>query len=400
MGSVNNLQPPGKMGVSHAFAASVKADHSEQIMTLLELQLTMEEYYLQFYEYAPIGYYILNQGDIISHLNHAAANLLGLSRDSTIKRSFTRYIAPDYQYIFSDFKQRLLLSQKTELCELKFFKKNGPLFYAQLEGRIFNNVDNETKILLTVSGDRKRKFDQDKHPYPIATLDNFISESTMAIVHELNHPHAVISNYIYGLLERLEKGSYKKEDLIHSLQQARKQLQRANDIVLHLENYTCKGILKFEQMSMGFIIKETLNNIHTEMAAFPIAIDYKELRPDVIVNVDYLHIQQVIVNLVRNAREAMLDSQIAAPKLTITARLINKENIEVSILDNGPGLCSKSQSSLFSPYFSTKSYGIGLGLAISRAVMEAHQGSLAFESNFPQGACFKMILPVKELIKV
>lgn len=362
-------------------------------------QRIFEEYYTQFYEEAPIGYYTLDENDIIFDVNYLGAALLGVNKEGIVKKSFTRYIAADYQFIFSDFKKRILSSRSVQACELKLFKKNGPLIYAQIEGKIlFEKMSEKKKILLIVNEVNNHKYEQNNKYFSHTFHSSPNNYSLTLVAHELTHPHAVIGNYIHGTLNRLEKNNYKKEELIHSLRQVLKQLDRAYEIMLCMENYVCKGSLSFELVNIDSLIKEALNNFQAEMHDFAMAIEYRPLKRDLFVHGDSIHIQQVILHLARNAMEAMKEDGTIAPRLIISVSLVNQNNIQISMIDNGAGVDANLLSRLFSPHFSTKNYGVGLGLVISRKIIESHQGSLTYEPNFPRGTCFKIILPIKEMI--
>jgi|GEM_PF-1617518 len=369
---------------------------------LLQIQKDLDESrhrYAELYNCAPIGYFTLDSANLICDVNDVGVHLLGFSKNSLIKKNFTRYIASDYQFIFSDFKQRILNTVCIQSCELKLLKKNGPLFYAQLEGKVLLNTKTGNKNILIIITDitLNKQAKDNFQPYPIANSDrqNPASELAVTIAHELNHPHAVISNYIHGAITRLENGELQKTELLQALKKTMDQLNRANEIILRIENFMCRGTLKFERVNLDILIKEVLTFINHEIGNYHIMVHYQPLNFSLEVTLDRIHIQQVMLNLARNAIEAMNDAGSPDPKLIIAVNLINKKTVQVSILDNGPGFDTRVVHRFFDPHFTTKPYGLGLGLAISRAVIEAHQGQLIAEPNFPSGSCFKFMLPLK-----
>jgi len=114
--------------------------------------------------------------------------------------------------------------------------------------------------------------------------------------------------------------------------------------------------------------------------------------PEVVV--DPIQIQQVLVNMERNSVEAMSTLDSATKRLTIRTELTPKNALCVSVKDNGPGLSSKIQKTLFSTFQTTKKDSMGLGLAISRSIVEAHGGTLWVDENTSEGVVFKFTLPV------
>ena len=124
-------------------------------------------------------------------------------------------------------------------------------------------------------------------------------------------------------------------------------------------------------------------------------VHYKlELAPSVPkVEIDRSQMQQVILNLVRNGLEALGDNSPEPRQLTLRTQVID-DGVEISICDNGPGVSADMTPRLFEAFSTTKSSGTGLGLASSRTIVKAHQGSLEYKPNAPKGACFTVRLPL------
>ncbi len=110
--------------------------------------------------------------------------------------------------------------------------------------------------------------------------------------------------------------------------------------------------------------------------------------------VDKLYIQQAMMNLARNAIDAMQEIHLTDPTLVIEVSQPCKDTLEISLSDNGPAFKLKTAHKLFEPNYTTKSYGTGLGLIISRSIVEAHQGKLLVELNPTRGARFTLVLPI------
>jgi signal transduction histidine kinase len=110
--------------------------------------------------------------------------------------------------------------------------------------------------------------------------------------------------------------------------------------------------------------------------------------------VDRAQIQQVILNLIRNALEALAESSADARRVTVRTRLLSEGDVEIAVCDNGPGVSPAIAPRLFDPFCSSKPNGTGLGLAISRTIVKSHQGTLDYRPNVPSGACFVVRLPL------
>lgn len=110
--------------------------------------------------------------------------------------------------------------------------------------------------------------------------------------------------------------------------------------------------------------------------------------------IDRAQMQQVILNLVRNALEALSESSSGLRQVTVRTQLVSPGDVEIAVCDNGPAVSPEIASRLFEPFCTTKPNGTGLGLAISRTLVKSHQGSLEYRPNVPSGACFTVRLPL------
>jgi len=105
-------------------------------------------------------------------------------------------------------------------------------------------------------------------------------------------------------------------------------------------------------------------------------------------------VQQVLVNLVRNAFDALIDAAPGRREVTLATRLVDENRVELSVADTGTGFAENVKEKMFEGFFTTKREGMGMGLAISRTIVEAHGGEIWAEANSPQGAVFRFTLPV------
>jgi two-component system sensor kinase FixL len=202
---------------------------------------------------------------------------------------------------------------------------------------------------------------------------------------------SVIFNYIQGCIRRIENGNVTMEELATALKQAAKQSMRASEVILRLKNFKHNGLLNRELVCIDEMLQEVIISIEHEIANSPVEISYRSCKFPPI-NIDKTHIQQVIFNLARNAIEAMRDSNVASPHLIIETNQPRKNEIQIKVMDNGPGIAEDSLLALFDPHFTTKSYGVGLGLSVSQSIVRAHGGEIVAENNFFGGACFSFSL--------
>jgi PAS domain S-box-containing protein len=375
-----------------------------QNSNLREAQLELEESnnkYTELYELAPVSYFTINAKGLIVEVNAAGADLLGIKKEAIINRVFSRYVSPETQFIFSEYRKRLFRDKSVQTCELKLLKRNGPLLDVKIEGKMVNGVEPIRNKLLMMATDvthlKQSEKELHQNQFKIAHVDrkNSASELVSVIAQELNQPLGIIGNYLHGSIIRMESGAYEKNHIIQALQQASTQLNRASKIILRMKNHLYKENLNMELTCIHSMIKDTISLINYEAEDLPLSIAYQEYKNMPNIMIDKINIQQVILSLARNSIEAMRDHHTQDPKIIITVNYDSIDYIEISLSDNGPGYSPEHCHQLFDPHFTTKSYGIGLGLAISRSIVESHGGKLISEINCVYGACFKFTLPIK-----
>ena len=219
-------------------------------------------------------------------------------------------------------------------------------------------------------------------------------ELATGLAHELNQPLTAISHNCHAALTSIKSGDHPDRELIETLDDVYNLAQRAGNIIRSMRRFTQKDVDKREATDINYLIKETIRLTHPN--AREKGVDIHLLLDDEIpeIVVDPIQIQQVLVNLERNSVEAMSTLDSTIKRLTIRTELTLKNTLCVSVEDNGPGLSSKMQKTLFSTFQTTKKDSMGLGLAISRSIVEAHGGALWIDKNTSDGVVFKFSLPV------
>jgi two-component system, LuxR family, sensor kinase FixL len=219
-----------------------------------------------------------------------------------------------------------------------------------------------------------------------------MGEMATALAHELNQPLAAISNYMKGSRRLLAASSDPNRAKIESaLDRAAEQAIRAGQIIRRLRDFVSRGESEKRVESLSKLIEEAgaLGLAGAREQGVQLRFN---LNPEHdLVLVDRVQIQQVLVNLFRNALEAMAHSP--RRELIASNALVTDHTIEVVVSDTGPGFHDDVKSNLFQTFFTTKEAGMGVGLSISRSIIEAHGGQMWAESNDSGGATFRFTLP-------
>jgi two-component system sensor kinase FixL len=214
-----------------------------------------------------------------------------------------------------------------------------------------------------------------------------------AIAHELNQPLAAISAYSDVALHALNDAASNPEKLKRALEGCVAQAQRAGTSLHELLAFLQAGELVTERFDLNDIVTEALNIAKADGYKEFHPITYlEENMPTVLAN--RTQVLKVLVNLLRNAVEALRGAGVPDASITITVRTNKNTNMgHVTIQDSGPGISQDVINRVFEPFFTTKPTGIGMGLAISRALIEANGGQLWLEPNTKSGATFHFTLP-------
>jgi two-component system sensor kinase FixL len=214
--------------------------------------------------------------------------------------------------------------------------------------------------------------------------------STLA--HELNQPLTAVTSYVRGS-RRLLSGSDDPgvQQVCEALEFAEAGALRAGQIVRRLREMVARGTVEVGPEDLKKLIEDAsvlaFVDEHLHGVSHDIEVDSRARW----VEVDRIQIQQVLINLIRNAVQAMQHAD--RREVTITARLNDEEMVEVSVADTGNGIPEQVRDALFSPFHSTKSEGLGIGLSISRTIVEAHHGRIWAEDGENCGAVFRFTLP-------
>ena len=223
-----------------------------------------------------------------------------------------------------------------------------------------------------------------------------MGELATGLAHELSQPLAAISNYSETTLILLHAEGTPIRKTIELQQKIASLAKRAGKIIRHLRTLVDKQRTHRTAADLNRLVKDVvrLTNVEASEYAVNIDLDLEEHLPQVYV--DDIQIEQVLLNLVRNGYEAMRSADSKQRKLAIHTRLQSDGMLKCSVEDVGPGLNSKQASGIFETFYTTKDRGMGMGLPISRSIIETHGGHLWVESEPGKGATFCFTLPAAE----
>lgn len=244
--------------------------------------------------------------------------------------------------------------------------------------------------------DRLRSEERDrKNQAEMTRLARFatLNELAAGIAHELNQPLAAISLYTQGLLDRLRDDPSTRPDTLSALESARAQAKRATDVVAHYRQLIRRRTPSRAPTQMNELLTAVSGLLASDLrrANVELVVHLPEKTPAVMV--DAIEIEQVLINLVRNAIDALATVE-RQRSIHIVVPTLGDGFVAVDVTDNGPGMSAEEIQLAFEPFHTTKPEGLGLGLAISRGIIESHNGRLTCSSQPGKGTTFRFTLPI------
>lgn len=227
-----------------------------------------------------------------------------------------------------------------------------------------------------------------------------LGEMAAGLAHELNQPLSAIMNRAETCLAHADATGQDAAKLRSNIGEIITQTERASQIIRRLRDFVRRKKPRTSSTCINTLIREVHEFVAAEARHKKVAIRL-ELADDLsAVSADSIQIEQVVLNLIRNALEAMDDSSRRERRLTIQTSSSGDDLLEISVSDTGPGLAPDSMHRIFDAFFTTKPDGMGMGLSISRTIIEAHGGRLWASSNPGAGATFHFSLPVQKRSKI
>jgi two-component system sensor histidine kinase DctS len=229
-----------------------------------------------------------------------------------------------------------------------------------------------------------------------------VGEMASLLSHELNQPLAAISSYATGSLNLLHPGGagFDPADLQLALRRIAEQAERAGRVIKSVHDFVRRRDKEREPVPPQALVDAVMPLVGLQARKLGVVVETRVPSGLPAVLCDRTMVEQVLLNLVRNAMQAMDQARVAGPSLLLQVRRAGSEPpgegkswLEFSVADVGPGIPAEVREQLFTPFFTTKAEGMGLGLSLCRTVVEQHGGFLTFGPNHPQGTVFRFTLP-------
>jgi len=281
-----------------------------------------------------------------------------------------------------------------------FWRKDGSSFPVEYSSTPLRDdrgeVIGSVVVFRDISDRKLAEEDAQRHRMELAHVARLSTMGEMAsgIAHELNQPLTAIATSAQACVRMIESGQRDSERVADVLEKIGIQAERAGGIIKQLRQFVKKEQPELSLINLNDLVDEVIELVKPEARAAEVIIrrDLEPALPSVMAQ--HIQVDQVILNLARNAIEAMADFPAAEKILTISSRTGGSNAVIITISDTGPGLSDDIRSEVFNPFVTTKVKGMGLGLSISKGIIEAHKGNLYVEKTRGPGAVFRFTLPI------
>src|SRR5579885_2081598 len=363
----------------------------------IELEQLRQEYARLLEENAVLEMRVQKSEERRRAFIHILSDLNAVNRKLNDQRKAMIHILADYE------QDRSSLAHQTEHLD----NSRRALMHILLDSHHSNQrLESSRKAMIHIMSDLKEtteavqrreqelreKQEQLVQAGKLATL----GELTTGVAHELNNPLNNIGLFVGNAIDLIELGlaDTEPERILQELRSAMQQVRKATEIISHLRTFGRAASVSYEPVSITRVIQNSLSLMQEQLRLRQIEVRQHLLPEDVVVIGNAIQLEQVFINLLTNARDAWSE----APQKIITIECAkDKQAVEISISDSGPGIPVELEQRIFDPFFTTKEVGAGtgLGLSITYGIIRDHQGTITLKNSPGRGAAFLVQLPIK-----
>jgi PAS domain S-box-containing protein len=337
-----------------------------------------------------IGICIFDPDRRIIEANDAFLSIVGYSRDDVIsgRLSFAGLMPPDW----AGADEQLLATGTWKPAEKDFFRKDGSRVPVLVGGATFGELRHQGVAFVADLSERKRAEAELAHANRVATM----GQLSASIAHEVNQPIAALLTNAETAVRWLARQPPNLEKAKPLIDRIIGDGKRVADIVSRIRDFSKKAPARKEDLEINEAILEIMGLARVAMSEHSVSVKTQLSEGLPLISGDRVQLQQVILNLIMNAIEAMSDVREGSRDLLISTSEVESGGVLVAVTDSGPGLPQANPERIFEAFHTTKASGLGMGLSICLSIVEAHGGRLWATPNEPQGAVFCMMLPIGE----
>jgi two-component system sensor kinase FixL len=346
---------------------------------------------------APVGIFTADRDCRIRTVNPAFCRLCSRSDVELIGMSFAELVAPSDRERFAQEHERQLASLSGGIFEVSLVRGNGSLAQCSVNCGVTTEHARPLFIAQVVdrTGELAMESEMREQRERLAHVGRLLTMGEMAsgIAHEITQPLTAIATYAQAVRRMLSRGPEPGSEIIGAMEQIAKQAERAGEIIRQLRGFMRKEEVRSEGVDINQQLQAVARLADVDLRHNETRVEL-QLETDLPkVMADPLQIQQVALNLIRNAIDAMHDIAPSRRLIGIRSRRGSAGEVEFSVSDRGPGVAIADRERLFAPFFTTKTQGMGLGLSISTTIVQSFGGRLWYDEAQGGGAVLNVSLP-------
>lgn len=387
----------GAIGQDDRFAL-IARDITERLIAEEAIR-TREAHLRSILETVPDAMIVINEQGLIQSFSTTAVRLFGYNAEDVIGENVSILMPPPHRELHDSYMERYLTTGERRIIGIGRVvvgrRKDGSTFPMELAvGEMHSGgIRYFTGFIRDLTERQQTETRLQELQSELVHMSRFTALGEMAstLAHEINQPLTAITNYLKGcrrILERMEGDAVPM--LRDAVNEAGEQALRAGQVIRHLREFVARGESERHIENLPKLIEEAgaLSLVGAKEQGVRVVFQFDPNAPYVLA--DRIQVQQVLLNLIRNAIEAMQET--SRRELRVATRLLDENFVELIVEDTGPGLAPEVAAQLFHPFVTTKKHGMGVGLSICRTIVESHGGKIWADSKPGEGTTFHFTL--------
>lgn len=311
-------------------------------------------------------------------------------------------IHPEDRTMVMSAMQNGMRSESTYEIDYRLRLGDGHMRWVRTRARSYRNRQGKVLYIAgtvsNISEQKKMQAEVERQQQSLAHLARVgvIGELSGALAHELNQPLTAILSNAQAMQRMIRQQPVNIAELENAISDIIEDDSRAGDVIRHLRALLKKDETQHDILELNSLVTNALNLTRSDLISRRVVLTTQLFAGRLPISGDAVQIQQLLLNLILNASEAMSDRLTPGGVLTIVSDLVAGSFVHLSISDTGPGVAPGALEKLFDAFFTTKAHGLGLGLSICRAIVTRHGGKIWAENNPGEGATFHIYLPLAE----
>lgn len=373
--------------------SQLQADETTRVL------LAREAHLRSILETIPDAMVVIDEGGIIQSFSTAAERLFGFAASEVIGRNVNILMPPPYRESHNDYMDRYLRTGERRIIGIGRVvvgeRKDGSTFPIELSVGEMRSLNRRyfTGFIRDLTERQQTEARLQELQSELVHISRLTAMGEMAstLAHELNQPLSAIANYLKGSRRLLDASTDAPATKVRdAIERAAEQALRAGQVIRRLRDFVSRGESERRVESLGKLVEEASALALVGAKERGVRVRFSIDHSVDMVLADKVQVQQVLLNLIRNAIEAMEESD--RRELVLSATPEEGGMVLISIADTGPGIAEEIRNQLFQPFITTKRHGMGVGLSISRTIIESHGGRIWVEPNPGGGAVFRLTL--------